>query len=265
MLEKETKPTLQEVELIAREAGKLLMTRYGKAHDIKMKGKVDLVTEADHLSEELILGHIKKHYPLHTIISEESGSNHQLSDHTWYIDPLDGTINFAHGIPLFCVSIAYAFQEKLQLGVVYDPTRDECFSAEFNKGAWLNGNPIRVSKTKELIQSLIVTGFPYTPDEKHITNLEHYSYFSLRTRGVRRLGSAAIDLGYVASGRLDAYWELDINVWDIAAGCLIASEAGAIVSDVKGHPLDYRQISTVLVTNPFLHSDVLRVLLQGVE
>lgn len=265
MLENETKPTLQEVELIAREAGKLLMTRYGKAHDIKMKGKVDLVTEADHLSEELILGNLKKHHPQHNVISEESGSNHILSDHKWYIDPLDGTVNFAHGIPMFCVSIAYAFKENLVLGVVYDPARDECFSAELNKGAWLNGKPIRVSKTKSLIESLIVTGFPYKQDENHITNLEHYSYFSLKTRGVRRLGSAAIDLGYVASGRLDAYWELDINAWDIAAGCLIASEAGAIVTDAKGQPLLFPEISSVLVANPFLHSDVLQVLLQDPE
>jgi myo-inositol-1(or 4)-monophosphatase len=265
MLENETKPTLQEVELLAREAGRLLMTRYGKTHDIHMKGVVDLVTEADHLSEELILSHIKKQHPLHSVISEESGSNHIHSDHNWYIDPLDGTVNFAHGIPLFCVSIAYAFQEKLELGVVYDPTRDEIFSAELNKGAWLNGHPIRVSNTIDLIQSLIVTGFPYTQDENHITNLEHYSYFSLRTRGVRRLGSAAIDLGYIANGRFDAYWELDINAWDIAAGCLIASEAGAIVTDAKGQSLDYKKISSVLVANPFLHSDVLQVLLQPKE
>jgi myo-inositol-1(or 4)-monophosphatase len=265
MLGKETKPTLQEVELLAREAGKLLMTRYGKTHEIQMKGEVDLVTEADHLSEELILGHIMKHHPQHSVISEESGSNHILSDHKWYIDPLDGTVNFAHGIPMFCVSIAYAFQEKLQLGVVYDPTRDECFSGELKNGASLNGNPIRVSQTKALAQSLLVTGFPYTRDENLIANLKHFSYFTLRTRGVRRLGSAAIDLGYIASGRLDAYWELDINAWDIAAGCLIASEAGAIVTDAKGQPLDYREISTVLVTNSFLHSDVLQVLLQAPE
>ncbi len=265
MLEKETKPTLQEVEQLAREAGKLLMTRYGKSHDIKMKGEVDLVTEADRLSEELILDHIKKHHPLHSVISEESGSNHIHSDHKWYIDPLDGTVNFAHGIPMFSVSIAYAFREKLELGVVYDPTRDECFSAEVNKGACLNGNSIHVSQTKALIRSLLVTGFPYTRDENLITNLNHFSYFTLRTRGVRRLGSAVIDLAYIACGRLDAYWELDINSWDIAAGCLVASEAGAIVTDAKGQPLDYRKISTVLVANPFLHSDVLQVLLQPKE
>jgi myo-inositol-1(or 4)-monophosphatase len=265
MLDNLSKPTLQEIEQLACEAGNLLMTRYGKTHNIQMKGVVDLVTEADHLSEEYILDHITKYHSQHSIISEETGSNHIVSDHKWYIDPLDGTVNFAHGIPMFCISIAYAYREKIQLGVVYDPTRNECFSAENKKGAWLNGNPIHVSNTKDLIQSLLVTGFPYTQDENHINNLGYYSYFSLRTRGVRRLGSAAIDLGYVASGRLDAYWELDINAWDIAAGCLIASEAGAIVTDAKGQPLNYQEISTVLVANPLLHSDVLQVLLQDPE
>jgi len=258
-------PTLQEVEQLAHEAGQLLMTRFGKAHDINMKGEIDLVTEADHLSEKYILGQLKRRHPFHGVISEEAGSNHILSDHKWFIDPLDGTVNFAHGIPIFSVSIAYAFQEKLQLGVVYDPIRDECFSAEIGKGAWLNGTPIHVSQTQTLIQSLLVTGFPYERDENHITNLKHYSHFSLQTRGVRRLGSAAIDLCFVASGRLDAYWELVINSWDIAAGCLISTEAGAIVSDANGRDLNYQEISSVLVANPFLHSDVLRVLLQSAE
>ena len=238
MPEIEAQPTLQEVEQLAREAGQILLSRYGKVHEIKMKGIVDLVTEADHLAEAFILGYLKEKYPTHLIVSEEAGSNFIRSDHAWYIDPLDGTVNFAHGIPIFSVSIAYAYRGQIQIGVVYDPSRDECFSAEQGKGARLNGQPIQVTKTQKLIHSLLVTGFPYEKDDNHTTNLDHYGYFSMRTRGVRRLGSAAIDLCYVACGRFDGYWELVLNAWDYAAGSLIASEAGAVVTTAEGKELD---------------------------
>lgn len=258
-------PKLEELEQLAREAGRLLMSRYGKTHDIRMKGMVDLVTEADHLSEAFILGYIKNNYPSHLIVSEEAGSNAIQSDHAWYIDPLDGTVNFAHGIPIFSVSIAYSYQGNVQLGVVYDPSREECFSAESGCGAKLNGELIHVSETHSLIQSLLVTGFPYEKDLNHTNNLDHYSYFSLRTRGVRRLGSAAIDLCYVASGRFDGYWELVLNSWDYAAGSLIANEAGAKVTTASGQPLVPGESSSVLVANPSLHSDILQVLLTNQE
>lgn len=265
MDKQEDQPSLAEVEMLAREAGQLLMSRYGKTHDIQMKGIVDLVTEADHLSERHILGYLRNKYPSHRIVSEETGSNHIHSDHAWYIDPLDGTVNFAHGIPIFSVSIAYAYQGRVQIGVVYDPTRDECFSAEFGQGARLNDESIHASQAQTLIKSLLVTGFPYEKDENHETNLDHYGYFSMRTRGVRRLGSAAIDLCYVASGRFDGYWELVLNSWDYAAGGLIAREAGAVVTDASGQELNPVDSSSVLAANPTLHSAILKVLLTGTE
>lgn len=259
----DTRPTLDEVENIAREAGQLLMTRFGQKHDIHFKGAVDLVTEADYLSEKYILDYLTLHYPSHRVITEESGSNHAESDHAWIIDPLDGTVNFAHGIPIFCVSIAYAHQGEVQMGVVYDPTRGECFSAELGKGTWLNDSPIRVSGAEELIKSLLVTGFPYEKDEKLQRNLAYYSYFSTHCRGVRRLGSAALDICYVACGRVDGYWEVVVNPWDVAAGSLIAVEAGALVSSVDGKPLILEMGGTILVANPGLHTKLLGVLHQN--
>ncbi|MBA4420326.1 MAG: inositol monophosphatase [Anaerolinea sp.] len=259
----DTRPTLDEVEHIAREAGQLLMTRFGQKHNIHFKGEVDLVTEADYLSEKYILDYLLKHYPSHQVITEESGSNQAESDHAWIIDPLDGTVNFAHGIPIFCVSIAYVYQGVVQLGVIFDPARSECFSGELGKGAWLNGSPIQVSGSRELIKSLLVTGFPYEKDEMLQRNLAYYGHFSTYSRGVRRLGSAAIDICYVACGRFDGYWEVVVNPWDVAAGSLIAAEAGAQVSSVEGEPLILEMGGTILVANPGLHSVLLGVLHQN--
>lgn len=255
--------TLQEVEQMAREAGRLLLSRFGQPHDIRFKGAVDLVTEADHLSEKYLLDYLARNHPTHRVISEESGLNGSESDHSWIIDPLDGTVNFAHGIPFYCVSIAYAIRGEVQLGVVYDPGRDECFSAQKNLGAWCNGDPIHVSATAVLLQALLATGFPYEKDAKLARNLELYSHFAIHSRGVRRYGAAALDLCYLADGRYDGYWELVVNPWDVAAGGLIAAEAGALVTSTTGGPLRLEMATDILAANPELHALLLGVLHPG--
>jgi myo-inositol-1(or 4)-monophosphatase len=251
-------PTLSQVETYARAAGKLLLSRFGQPHEIKYKGAVDLVTEADYLSEQYLLRAISADFPDHRVVTEEAGSNQLDSQHVWYLDPLDGTVNYAHGIACFAVSIAYTLNGVLEIGVVYDPVRDECFRAERGKGAWLNSQPIRVSQTAEVIQALLATGFPYEKDEQLTRNLRHHNHFAIHSRGVRRFGSAALDLCYVACGRFDGYWELVVNPWDVAAGSLIASEAGALVTNADGDQLELKMGATILAANPRLHELLLR-------
>ncbi len=170
------------------------------------------------------------------------------------MDPLDGTVNFAHGLPLFSTTIALALEGKVILGVVYDPIHDEMYHARAGGGAWLNQERIEVSSTPDLIHSLLVTGFPYDVSTSDRHNLDHYSRFTMQTQGVRRLGSAALDLCYIASGRLDGYWELDINAWDVAAGILLVEEAGGIVTSIEGGPIDLSDKIALLAANPNLHS-----------
>jgi len=256
----QTETNLAEVEALAREAGRLLMTRYRQPHDIRFKGAVDLVTEADHLAEDYLMGYLAEHHPTHRIITEESGSNNVISERAWIIDPLDGTVNFAHGIPIFSVSIAFAVNGEVQLGVVFDPVHDECFSAEKGKGAWCNGVRLMVTNTNEVILALLATGFPYEKSEVLDRNLEFFNYFSIHSRGVRRLGSAALDLCYVAAGHFDGFWELLVSPWDVAAGYLIAREAGAMVTSADGGFLKLEMKATILAANPGLHALLLRVL-----
>jgi myo-inositol-1(or 4)-monophosphatase len=260
------------LEALARQAGEILRggfsTRPGFGGQIQVdyKGEIDLVTEMDHRSEEFLLGEIRRSFPGHGIISEESGelggskSPGGQDCCLWYVDPLDGTINYAHGVPIFTVSIAYAEDGVMRLGVVYDPMQDECFSAERGKGAWLNGEPIRAGARRTLDECLLVTGFPYDVRTNPENNLDHYANFALRSQGVRRLGSAAMDACYVAAGRLDGYWEVRISPWDVAAGGLIASEAGASVTDVHGQPDYLTTPSSILAANPAIHALMLDVL-----
>ena len=181
----------------------------------------------------------------------------------WHVDPLDGTINYAHGVPFFSVSIGYQEGLQVQLGAVYDPLRDELFSAERGQGAWLNGEAIEPSQTTELIQSLLVTGFPYDIRTSPEKNLNNYARFSMRTQGVRRLGSAALDLCYVASGRLDGYWEMSLNTWDMAAGGLIAEQAGALVTKADGDTDILTPPFSILAANRDIHPLMLNVLLES--
>lgn len=254
------KPTLAEIENLAKEAGIILRNGFRKDHQITAKSTIDLVTEIDKQSEEFILKKIHSKYPGDTIIAEESGTT--IGDETqgtWYIDPLDGTSNYVHGLALFTVSIAYAQHGQMQLGVVYDPMADECFSAERGKGAFLNGKPIHVSKTSNLLRAMLVTGFPYEVHTTHL-NLDHFSNFITNVQAVRRLGSAAQDLCFVAAGRLEGYWEMQIFPWDIAAGILIVEEAGGVVTSANGSKAEMTIPTTLVAANPDIHQKMIKII-----
>lgn len=254
------KPTLSDIERLAREAGAILHAGYNKEHQVNYKGVIDLVTEVDHQSEAFLLGEVQKNYPDHHIFSEEKGIIQGSDEHTWYIDPLDGTVNYAHHIPIFSVSIAYSFQRELTLGAVYDPMRDEMFSAERGKGAFLNGESIHVYDVTELQKSLLVTGFPYDAWNTAQDNFANFVRFAKLTQGVRRLGSAALDLCYVATGRFDGFWELALKPWDVAAGGLICREAGAHITNVDGHADFISPPQSVVASAPGIHARMLEVL-----
>ena len=253
-------PTLSEVERLAREAGIILRAGYSKEHQVNYKGVIDLVTEVDHQSEAYLLGEIRGKYPGHHIFAEESGIIQGNEEQIWYVDPIDGTVNYAHQIPIFSVSIAYASQGSLLLGAVYDPIRDEMFAAERGKGARLNGKPIHVSAATELRRSLLATGFPYDAWNTKQDNFANFVHFAKMTQGVRRLGSAALDLCYVAAGRFDGFWEMSLKPWDVAAGALIAVEAGAIVTNVKGEPDYLSPPQSVISATPGIHAHILQEL-----
>ena len=255
-----TKPNIQDVERLARDAGQILRAGYNKVHDVSYKGEIDLVTEVDAQSEDFLVKAIREEFPDHYILTEESGVIDGDDTHIWYIDPLDGTVNYAHGIPIFSVSIAYAYAGELQLAAVYDPMRDELFSAEKGKGATLNGERIQVSGTSELARSLLTTGFPYDMWHTADDNLASYGRFAKLTQGVRRLGSAALDLCYVGAGRFDGYWERILQPYDVAAGGLIAAEAGAKVTALDGSPDFLSKPPSVLAAPPVLHQKMQAVL-----
>jgi myo-inositol-1(or 4)-monophosphatase len=256
-------PKLSDLEQLARHAGKILRSGYETEHQVSYKGEIDLVTEVDHQSEAYLLGEINKNFPAHQIVSEEAGLVAGNMHEQWLIDPLDGTVNYAHGIPVFCVSIAYAHYGKVELGVVYEPMRDELFSAELGKGAWCNGKPIQCSKVEELKKSLLVTGFPYDIWTTPNNNMAFFEKFSKLTQGVRRFGSAALDLCYVGAGRLEGYWELKLNPWDLAAGTLIAREAGAKVTSLEGSPDLLVPPCSVLAAPPALHEKMMEIFAKG--
>jgi len=250
-------PTLSYIENLARQAGTILRAGYSQEHEVSYKGVIDLVTEIDHQSEAFLLGEVQKDFPDHHIFSEESGVIQGDIEHIWYIDPLDGTVNYAHNIPIFSVSIAYAYKGVLTLGAVYDPMRDEMFLAEREKGATLNGKSIYVSSTAELQKSLLVTGFPYDAWNTEQDNFANFIKFGKLSQGVRRLGSAALDLCYVASGRFDGFWELALKPWDVAAGGLICEEAGAQITNVNGKSDYISPPQSVIATTPEIHARML--------
>ncbi len=253
-------PTLDDLITLARQAGAILHHSFGLHLRVDQKGVIDLVSEADRQSEQFLLGHIRQNFPHDSIIAEESGEHSGTSGNVWYIDPLDGTVNYVHGIPIYSVSLAYAQAGRLRLSVVYDPSRDECFSAELGKGAWLEGQPVHPTSVADLDHALLVTGFPYDIRTTPENNLDHYAHFSLVSQGVRRLGSAALDLCYVACGRFDGFWELELKPWDLAAGALIARESGATVTNTIGKPDFLAPPQSILAANPHLHPLMLREL-----
>jgi len=240
---------------VAREAGALLMEYFERHVAIEYKGDADLVTVADRKSEALIRQRLREHWPSHDILGEEGGLHDTGSDYRWYVDPLDGTTNFAHGFPVFCVSMALEYKGKRIAGVIYDPTRDELFSAEQGSGAFLNDRPIHVSKTANLSESLVATGFPSHKRHKN-PNIFFYHQITLRTHGVRRAGSAALDLCCVACGRFDGFWEFNLNPWDTAAGVLLVEEAGGRVTDFHGGPFQLSSRQT-LASNSLIHGALL--------
>jgi len=244
----------------ARAAGRLLREELAGVRRIAYKGTpTNLVTEMDQRAEGEILGRLRAAFPDDAILSEETGAAAGRSGRRWIVDPLDGTTNYTHGLPIFGVSIALEAEARVVLGVVYDPSRDELFVAERGGGATLNDAPIRVSATKTLGESLLVTGFPYTIRETPDTNLPEYAAFSVRARAVRRLGSAVIDLAYVACGRFDGFWELRLGAWDVAAGSVLVEEAGGTVTGIDGRPLDL-DAPTLVATNGLVQRAVLDVL-----
>ncbi|MCS7023818.1 MAG: inositol monophosphatase [Bryobacteraceae bacterium] len=240
---------------IAKEAGSLLLHYLERKVGFELKGDYDLVTEADRASEQLIVNRLRSLFPTHSIVAEEGSGEEGTSEYCWYVDPLDGTTNFAHGFPMFNVTLALERAGELIAGVVYDPLRQEVFCAERGGGAYLNHHRIQVSKSRQLSESLIATGFPSRRRHLNI-NVHFYHQLAMATHGVRRGGSAALDLAYVACGRLDGFWEFGLNPWDMAAGVLLVEEAGGKVSDMKGGNLQLRG-PHLLADNGHIHSEIL--------
>ena len=253
-------PTLKTLLDLARNAGEILRAGYQRDHQVKYKGVIDLVTEVDHQSEAYLIGEIQKHFSGHAILAEESGETPGDQDHIWYIDPLDGTVNYAHHIPIFCVSIAYASRGTVKLAAVYEPLRDEMFFAERGRGAFLNDRPLKVSSAGELQRSLLVTGFPYDAWNTEHDNFDNFVKLAKLTQGVRRLGSAALDACYIGAGRFDGYWELALKPWDVAAAGLIAEEAGARVTNIHGEPDYLSAPQSIICAAPGIHEPLMSAL-----
>jgi len=251
---------LQDLAIRAvRESGKIQKEWLRKDKRIELKGVINLVTEVDRRCEQRIIEIIKKTFPQHNILTEETPMPELPSPFRWIIDPLDGTTNYAHGYPRFCTSIALELEGEVVLGAVYDPLLDELFTAQRGKGAFLNGERIAISATEQLTNALICTGFPYDLRESAVNNLDHFNNFIMEARAIRRDGSAALDLYYVAAGRFDGFWELKLYAWDVAAGKLLVEEAGGTVSDFRGGPLAiYGQ--QILASNGKIHEEMIGVL-----
>ncbi|MCS7079925.1 MAG: inositol monophosphatase [Chloracidobacterium sp.] len=250
---------LSFAEQVAREAGAILRERFGAPLDVRRKGRIDLVTEVDVLAENLIRSRIQRRFPDHAILAEESGLVERASAFRWIIDPLDGTTNYSHGYPFFSVAIALEQAGETVVGVVYDPLRDELFAAARGQGTTCNGHPVRVSAVPTLEQALLVTGFPYNVRSSPRKNLDHFSAFLEIAQAIRRDGSAALDLAYVAMGRFDGFWELNLAPWDMAAGSLLVTEAGGRVTAFDGQPFS-PYVAEIVASNGLLHDAMCEVL-----
>ena len=250
--------SLSLVELWTKQAGEIVKMGWGRTHEIGYKTDSDLVTEYDKMTEDFLVNLIQSNFPEHSIIGEENG--HQAGNPVarWIVDPIDGTTNYAHGLPYFCVSVAFVDEEGSKYGVIYDPVGDECFSAERGKGAWLNGNPIHVSQTEEMKRALMVTGFSHNLDEHVDRNIELFQEMNEAVRAMRRMGAAALNMANVAAGRMDAYWELLVKPWDIAAGLLIVQEAGGTVTRIDGSDNLLEPPCDILCCTPALHAEMMK-------
>jgi myo-inositol-1(or 4)-monophosphatase len=255
--------TLKAAVQAAQCAGQIQLQYFNRVRRIqfKSKNKLNLVTEVDQLCEKKIQQLLGKSFPLFNFWGEESGQRKNESTFTWVVDPLDGTTNYAHRYPFFCSSIALIENRKPILGVIYDALRDECFTAEKNRGAYLNGKRLRVSSVSCLDESLLSTGFAYAVRET-LYNLDNFRQFVLKAQGVRRDGSAALNLAYVAAGRFDGFWERGIQAWDMAAGSLMVKEAGGRITDISGRPFDL-MAENALASNGKIHSLIFQILQRG--
>jgi myo-inositol-1(or 4)-monophosphatase len=240
---------------LAHKAGEILREKFDQQHEIQYKGDINLVTEADKMSENLIIGAIRKEYPDHGILTEESPAIKSEASMRWIIDPLDGTTNYAHGYPVFCVSIALEKEGSVILGVIYDPTRDDTFIAVRGEGAYLNNKKLTVSPESKLTRSLLATGFPYDIRESKENNINYFNAMAIQAQAIRRAGAAALDIAYVAAGRFDGFWELKLMPWDMAAGCLIVEEAGGKITDIFGKRWNLTS-SNILVSNGLIHEQM---------
>lgn len=243
----------------AREAGKILLKKSRGKNEILYKGRVNLVTAADLASEKFIVNSIERAFPGHSRLAEEISSRDTGSEFNWIIDPLDGTTNYAHRFPFYCVSIALEYEGKIVVGVIYDPERNELFTASENNGSFLNGKSIRVTSQTKLSRSLLATGFPYDIGTSSEDNIDNYARFAKSCRGIRRAGSAALDLAYVACGRFDGFWELKLSPWDTAAGILLVKEAGGKVTDFQGKRFQIRN-RYIVASNGRIHRQMLQIL-----
>lgn len=263
-------PEIKKVRLIAEQAGLILLSTLNQAHEVRSKGFQDVVTEADQRSEAFILSQLRSLYPTHAILTEESGFHHQgdpeaaiqnsfASEDIWFVDPLDGTMNFAHNVPFFCISIGYAHNGELVLGVIHDPVRRETFYAAKGKGAFCNNTPIQASAPVDIREALLATGFNPRILEHGRDNIPVFAKFMGLTAGVRRMGSAALEMAYVASGRLNGMWELALQAWDVAAGIVIGREAGALLTDLKGNETCFKPPFEFMMAAPEMHAQFLEI------
>jgi len=245
---------------VAKAAGRFLKENLsGSLNRVDYKGEIDLVTEADRRAEEMIINALASRFPQISILAEEGGEAGHYSGMRWIIDPLDGTTSYAHRLPHFCVSIALEIDGLLRLGIVYNPCLDECFSAINGQGAFLNDEKISVSGTRELKKSLLATGFPYDRAESDRNNVDYFNAFILKIQGIRRMGSAALDLCYTAAGRFDGYWEMKLSPWDCAAGAVIVQEAGGTITDFSGGVFSIYS-KEVLASNGLIHQQMIDIL-----
>ncbi|MCX5849066.1 MAG: inositol monophosphatase family protein [Deltaproteobacteria bacterium] len=244
---------------LARKSGALLKEKFSQTHQIHYKGEINLVTEADKMSEDLIIAAINRNFPDHGILAEESPMIKGAGKLRWIIDPLDGTTNYAHGYPVFCVSIALEKEGEIALGVVYDPMREEMFIAVRGEGAYLNDKKLAVSRTDNISRSLLATGFPYDIRESKENNLDYFNSMAVNVQAIRRAGAAALDLAYLAAGRFDGFWELKLKPWDTAAGCLLVTEAGGAISDIAGGKW-HLYSPNLLASNGLIHKQMIKKL-----
>lgn len=258
----EWEESLKVAEEASRMAGEMLRRHIDSSREIVYKGAVNLVTNFDRRSQEVIFSHLSSRFPDHDFLAEEDLCEQRGSEFRWIIDPIDGTTNYAHNFPIFCVSIALEWKSNVVCGVIYDPMRGEMFSAISGKGSVMNGHRIQISATGDLDKSLLATGFPYDIRESEVNNIDHFVNFATRAQAIRRCGSAALDLCYVACGRFDGFWELKLSPWDVAAGVLIVEESGGRVSDFQGETASIYG-KDLLASNGLIHEQMIQILKLG--